>query len=217
MSLADRLRAKAHAALERVPGDVGDKLARERSARPPARRRSRARGSPRVRRRGEEAGCGSHAPARREGRTEQAPVIVYYMEKQKRDVSKLTDILDANGVTYTVTNIQEDPAAQYAVRRDSNGVRLPVVFIAGDCIGGREALVNASSIGRAEEEGLRLTHISHWDFSQGTANPSTGILQWEAAQIPVSHRPSQAGMVHATEPAYAPTQPCHVWELQSRH
>ena len=74
------------------------------------------------------------------------------MEKQKRDVSKLTDILDANGVTYTVTNIQEDPAAQYAVKRDSKGARLPVVFVAGECIGGREALVNAASSGELKKK-----------------------------------------------------------------
>jgi glutaredoxin-related protein len=74
-------------------------------------------------------------------------VIVYHMEKQKRDVVKVTDILDANGIPYKVINIQEDPAAQYSVRRDSNGLRLPVVFIAGECIGGREHLVNAASSG----------------------------------------------------------------------
>jgi glutaredoxin-related protein len=79
-------------------------------------------------------------------------VIVYYMEKQKRDVSKLTDILDANGIKYTVTNIQEDPAAQYAVRRDSKGIRLPVAFVAGDCIGGRAELVNAASSGELKKK-----------------------------------------------------------------
>jgi glutaredoxin-related protein len=74
------------------------------------------------------------------------------MEKQKRDVSKLTDILDANGIKYTVTNIQEDPAAQYAVRRDSKGLRLPVVFVAGECVGGREQLVNAASSGELKKK-----------------------------------------------------------------
>jgi hypothetical protein len=78
--------------------------------------------------------------------SEQAPVIVYFMDKQKRDVSKLTDILDANGITYIATNIQEDPAAQYAVKRDSRG-RLPVVFVAGDCVGAREELINLASSG----------------------------------------------------------------------
>jgi glutaredoxin-related protein len=98
------------------------------------------------------AAAAAPAPKPATATGEQAPVIVYYMEKQKRDVSKLTDILDANGVKYTVTNIQEDPAAQYAIRRDSNGARLPVVFVAGDCIGGREALVNASSSGELKKK-----------------------------------------------------------------
>jgi glutaredoxin-related protein len=83
---------------------------------------------------------------------EQAPVIVYFMDKQKRDVGKLTDILDSNGVKHTVTNIQEDPAAQYAVRRDSHGKRLPVVFVAGECLGGREDLVNAASSGELKKK-----------------------------------------------------------------
>ena len=148
MSLADRLRAKAHAALERVPGVVGEKLrsANEVLGRPLA---NEAELEDR-RAFGEKKPMTAAAPVAKQA-AEQAPVIVYYMEKQKRDVSKLTDILDANGVKYTVTNIQEDPAAQYAVRRDSNGARLPVVFIAGDCIGGREALVNASSTGELKK------------------------------------------------------------------
>ena len=61
-------------------------------------------------------------------------------------------VIDANGIKYTVTNIQEDPAAQYAVKRDSNGVRLPVVFIAGDCIGGRVELVNAATSGELKKK-----------------------------------------------------------------
>lgn len=148
MSLADRLRAKAHAALERVPGVVGDKL---RSANEALGRPLADAGELEDRRAfGDKKPMTSAAPVATKT-TEQAPVIVYYMDKQKRDVSKLTDILDANGVKYTVTNIQEDPAAQYAVRRDSNGARLPVVFVAGDCIGGREALVNASSTGELKK------------------------------------------------------------------
>jgi glutaredoxin-related protein len=147
MSWIDRARAKAHATLDRLPGKVGDA----------ARRANEALGRPLANeaeladRRAFDAKPGASpspapstapVPAR-----EQAPVIVYYMEKQKRDVGKLTDILDANGIKYTATNIQEDPAAQYAVRRDSKGTRLPVVFVAGDCIGGRVELVNAASSG----------------------------------------------------------------------
>ena len=69
-----------------------------------------------------------------------------------RDAQKLTEILDANGIEYKVTNIQEDAAAQYAVKRDSDNKRLPVVFIAGECLGGREELVNAASSGELKKK-----------------------------------------------------------------
>ena len=157
MSITDRLRATAHRAIDKLPGKLGDvaKKANEALGRPLAdeheladRRAFSAKtvgGSVTV-----SAPSASSASPVAAG--EQAPVIVYYMEKQKRDVSKLTDVLDANGIKYTVTNIQEDPAAQYAVRRDSNGHRLPVVFIAGDCIGGRVELVNAASSGELKKK-----------------------------------------------------------------
>ena len=144
MSLLDRVRARAYALVDRAPGRVRDfaHKANDALGRPLAdadeledRRAFAHRGA---------AVTAAPAPA---ATKEQAPVIVYFMDKQKRDVQKLTDILDANGVTYTVTNIQEDPAAQYAVKRDSKGLRLPVVFVAGECIGGREQLVNSASSG----------------------------------------------------------------------
>jgi len=151
MGLADRLRARAHDALGRVPGRVGEKLRGVNDAlgRPLAdeveladRRAFQAK-SAKV----EGPAAGANATTR-----EAAPVIIYYMDKQKRDVGKLTDILDANGIKYTATNIQEDPAAQYAVRRDSKGFRLPVVFVAGDCLGGRAELVNAASSGELQKK-----------------------------------------------------------------
>lgn len=147
MSVFDAVRARAHAALERVPGKLGARLKRvnEVLGRPLAdegeledRRAFDARAT--------EKPAAPTKPAV-STTSEPAPVVVYHMEKQKRDVSKLTDILDTNGIPYKVMNIQEDPAAQYAVRRDSNGIRLPVVFVAGECIGGREHLVNAASTG----------------------------------------------------------------------
>lgn len=136
--------------MTRLPGKLGDaaRRANEALGRPLAneaeladRRAFEARGSAQA------AAATPAQPAR-----EPAPVIVYYMDKQKRDVTKLTDVLDANGIPYTATNIQEDPAAQYAVRRDSMGARLPVVFIAGDCLGGRIELVNAASSGELKKK-----------------------------------------------------------------
>ena len=81
-----------------------------------------------------------------------APVIVYFMDKTRRDAQKLVDMLAAEGITPQLANIQEDPAAQMAVRRDSKGFRLPVVFIAGDVVGGRAELSNAISSGELKKK-----------------------------------------------------------------
>ena len=56
------------------------------------------------------------------------------------------------GIPYKVSNIQEDPAAQAAVRRDSNGYRLPVVFVAGEPVGGRAELTNLISSGELKKK-----------------------------------------------------------------
>ncbi|MEP6864810.1 MAG: glutaredoxin [Deltaproteobacteria bacterium] len=147
----DSIRARAHAALERVPGKVGDVVRKANDAlgRPLADEHELAD------RKSFETNAAAPAEAAKPAPPaagDAAPVIVYHMDKTRRDAQKVTDILDANGVKYKVTNIQEDPAAQYAVRRDSNGVRLPVVFIAGECLGGREELVNAASSGELKKK-----------------------------------------------------------------
>jgi glutaredoxin len=68
------------------------------------------------------------------------------MDKQRRDADRLAQILADAEVPFEVKSLENDPAAQAAVRRDSKGHRLPVVFVAGDAIGGREQLTN---LGRA--------------------------------------------------------------------
>jgi glutaredoxin-related protein len=153
MSIADRLKAKAHAAMDKLPGKLGDvaKKANEALGRPLADEHElEDRRAFTARTKGGAVVVAASPPAADAG--EAAPVIVYYMEKQKRDVSKLTDILDTQGIKYTVTNIQEDPAAQYAVRRDSHGQRLPVAFIAGECVGGKVELVNLASSGELKKK-----------------------------------------------------------------
>ncbi len=84
--------------------------------------------------------------------TEVAPVIVYHMDKTRRDALRLTEMLDAENVPYQVSNLQEDPAAQMAVRRDSKGFRLPVVFIAGEAIGGRIELGSMVQSGQLKKK-----------------------------------------------------------------
>ena len=155
MGILDGVRARAHAALERVPGKVGAKLRglNDTFGRPladPSELEDR--------RAFEAKATGPTEPAKPAPRPapdaapDAAPVIVYHMDKTRRDAGKLTDILEANGVPYTVTNIQEDAAAQFAVKRDAKGVRLPVVFVAGECLGGREQLVNSASSGELKKK-----------------------------------------------------------------
>lgn len=151
MSWLDRARAKAHEAMSKLPGKAGElaNRANEALGRPLADeaeladRRSFATG-------------GSPAPAAatagKPEATEVAPVIVYHMDKTRRDALKLVEILEGAGIPHQVSNIQEDPAAQFAVRRDSNGYRMPVVFIAGEAIGGRAELINLQTSGELKKK-----------------------------------------------------------------
>lgn len=147
----DSLRAGAHRAIDKLPGKAGE-FARKANAvlgRPLAdeaeladRRAFEARA----------AVAPAATPPKRETSREAAPVVVYHMDKTRRDAAKLTEILDGAGIPYKVMNIQEDPAAQMAVRRDSKGFRLPLVFIAGEAIGGRSELTNLATSGELKKK-----------------------------------------------------------------
>jgi glutaredoxin len=155
VSLRDRLdalRAEAHRAIDKLPGKAGE-LARKANAalgRPLAdpdeladRRAFEARGT---------APAAPGAPPPPSAQREAAPVIVYHMDKTRRDAARLTEVLDGAGIPYKVMNLQDDPAAQVAVRRDSKGFRLPVVFIAGEVIGGRSELTNLATSGALKKK-----------------------------------------------------------------
>lgn len=156
MSLRDRLdvlRAEAHRAIDRLPGKAGE-LARKANA---ALGRPLADAAELADRRAFEARGAAPAPAPAPASAssaprEAAPVIVYHMDKTRRDAARLTEVLDGAGIPYKVMNIQDDPAAQSAVRRDSKGFRLPVVFIAGEAIGGRAELTNLAASGELQKK-----------------------------------------------------------------
>jgi glutaredoxin-related protein len=149
-SKLDGLRARAHGAIGKLPGKAGDlaRKANEVLGRPLAdhseladRRAFDSRGDVQTQ------VTASAVPSNAEA----APVIVYHMDKSRRDAVKLTELLDAAGIPHQVSNIQEDPAAQMAVRRDSKGHRLPLVFIAGEPIGGRSELTNMITTGELKK------------------------------------------------------------------
>jgi glutaredoxin len=146
MSWIERARARAHATLNRLPGKAGElaRKANEAFGRPLADEAELA-----DRRAFESAAQGRTAPAKTERpvQREAAPVLVYHMEKTRRDAARLTEILDGAGIPYKVINLEGDAAGQAAVRRDSKGFRLPLVFIAGEVIGGRSELTILVSSG----------------------------------------------------------------------
>ena len=147
----DRLRAEAHRAIDKLPGKAGEiaRKANETFGRPLADATELA-----DRRAFEARSAAASAPSPTAGGKprEAAPVIVYHMDKTRRDAGRLTEILDGVGIPYKVMNIQEDAAAQMAVRRDSKGFRLPVVFIAGEAIGGRAELSNLAASGALKKK-----------------------------------------------------------------
>jgi glutaredoxin len=151
MSWLDRARAKAHEAMSKLPGKAGElaNKANEALGRPLADEHELA--DRRAFAAGKDGMVVTAAPTPT-GNKDVAPVIVYHMDKTRRDALKLVEILEGAGIPHQVSNIQEDPAAQYAVRRDSNGFRLPVVFIAGEAIGGRAELTNLQTSGELKKK-----------------------------------------------------------------
>ena len=150
-SWIDRARARAHATMARLPGKAGElaRKANEALGRPLADEteladrhafEARAQARPEA------------APAKPPAQRDAAPVVVYHMDKTRRDVARLTEVLDGAGIPYKVMNLESDPAAQTAVRRDSKGFRLPVVFIAGEVIGGRSELTNLATSGELRKK-----------------------------------------------------------------
>ena len=150
MSWLDQARARAHAAITKLPGKAGElaNKANEALGRPLADEAELADRRAYVDR------VATPPPERPTppGDREPAPVIVYHMDKTRRDAQRLTELLDGAGIPYKVSNIQEDAAAQMAVRRDSKGHRLPVVFIAGEVVGGRAELTNLQTTGELKKK-----------------------------------------------------------------
>lgn len=152
MSWIERARAKAHATITKLPGKAGElaRKANEAFGRPLADEAELA--DRRAFEQRTTTPVAAAVAAKPQPQREAAPVVVYHMDKTRRDAAKLTELLDGAGIPYKVMNIQEDPAAQMAVRRDSKGHRLPVLFIAGEVVGGRSELTNLAASGELHKK-----------------------------------------------------------------
>jgi glutaredoxin-related protein len=73
---------------------------------------------------------------------EQAPVVVFHNDRSPRELAKILELLEAEGIEVSVRDVSDDEAAESAAKMDSGGARFPMVFIAGDFVGGAEALTN---------------------------------------------------------------------------
>src|SRR5262245_54518630 len=105
-SRLDSARARARAALDKLPGKAAElaRKANEALGRPLADEAELAD------RRAFEARTTAPPTKQAPGPAAKAvaPVIVYHMDKTRRDALKLTELLDGAGVPYQVSNIQED-------------------------------------------------------------------------------------------------------------
>jgi glutaredoxin len=143
MGLFDGVRAKAFGLIEKAPGKVGEvaRRANEALGRPLATAEELAdRAAFEGGYKAPEAAAPTPAAPAHERTGEPAPVIVYHLDKHRRDIPRLTQVLDGLDIPYRVMNLEGDPATQAAVRRDSGGRKLPLVFVAGECVGAREEL-----------------------------------------------------------------------------
>jgi glutaredoxin len=159
--MIDRLRSRAYQALT---SPAGDRLAAIRAVKEAARKANDLVGRPLApadelfdrrefeRRYGaggrpDERPSEAPSPARAESAREAAPVVVYHAAKHRAPLRKITEILDARAIPYQVLDIEDDPAAQAAVKRDGKGWGLPIVFVAGVAVGGVIQVANLDANG----------------------------------------------------------------------
>jgi glutaredoxin len=148
MTWLDKARARAHGVIAQLPGRAGElaRKANDALGRPLADdaeladRRAFAAVAP-------PAAAAMPVASDAQKAREAAPVVLYHMDKTRRDADKLAELLEGTGIPYKRVNLEDDPAGQAAVRRDSKGHRLPVVFIAGEVVGGRTELTNLATSG----------------------------------------------------------------------
>lgn len=85
-----------------------------------------------------EAARAAAAPAA----SEQAPIVVYHLDKHARELGKITQLLDAHALKYQVCNVEDDEPTREAIEREGKGYGFPVVFIAGEPVGNVRQLVD---------------------------------------------------------------------------
>ena len=151
--MLERVRSRVHDLLR---SSEGDGLAPVRVVKQVALRANEALGRPLapqaelIERRTWEQGLSAAAAAPASGGSEereQAPVVIFHLDKHHRQVRKMGDILTAAGVAYTVRNVDGDEPATEAALRDAGRFGLPFVMIGATVVGGAAQLADLDRAG----------------------------------------------------------------------
>jgi glutaredoxin len=84
--------------------------------------------------------------------SEIAPVMVYFEGKDHRTLEKIESILKSATVPYQVLDVSRDDVAQSWLKSVTKHEDLPVVFIAGECIGGLTELAELDLNGNLKKK-----------------------------------------------------------------
>jgi hypothetical protein len=87
------------------------------------------------------------AAAGGKARREAAPVVVYVDGRSGRDLKRISDVLKGRDIPWTQADVEGDDATRSWVYTTAKVNELPIVFIAGQPIGGFQELVQADASG----------------------------------------------------------------------
>jgi glutaredoxin len=137
--LTDLVRARLHDVLT---ADAGNRLAPVRAARSVLGTLNDLAGRPvcseeeLARRRTASVPLVAKPPARREV----APVVIYFDGKDHRTLRKVEELLKGRDIPYRVLDVADDESTRSYASTQAKSEEFPLVFVAGDAIGGLHAL-----------------------------------------------------------------------------
>lgn len=76
-----------------------------------------------------------------------APVVVYVDDNSTRELKRISDVLRGRDIPFTQADVQSDDATRSWVYTTAKVNELPLVFVAGQPIGGFNELVQADATG----------------------------------------------------------------------
>lgn len=85
--------------------------------------------------------------AARAGRGEPAPVDVYRMDNSTRDLARIESVLKGRDIQFKVIDVEHDEASRSWATTRAKAHEFPMVFIAGEPVGGFDAMVQLDASG----------------------------------------------------------------------